>query len=98
GLSVGRTLGWLGPRIESRPADPGHHQRPRAGQPLPGRHPCAPRAAARRLRSNPSPIDAGLRLLAARGTVLLTWPLLYFTRLINSATPPAADPARHPRA
>src|SRR5438128_1385660 len=54
------------------------------GHPLPGRHPCAPRAAARGLRPNPSPLDAGLRLLAARGTVLLTWPLLYFTRLIRS--------------
>src|SRR5437660_8239916 len=92
GLADGRALAWLCPRIESRRADLGQHQRPRTGQPLPGRHPCAPRAAARRLRSNPSPIDAGLRLLAARGTVLLTWPLLYFTRLISQG---AGCPFRH---
>src|SRR5207253_2844763 len=84
GLVDGRALAWLCPRIESRRADLGQHQRPRTGQPLPGRHPCAPRAAARGLRPNPSPLDAGLRLLAARGTVLLTWPLLYFTRLIST--------------
>src|SRR2546425_900886 len=62
----------LRPRIESGRADLGQHQRSRARQPLPGRHPRAPRAAARGLRPHPSTFDAGLRLLAARGTVLLT--------------------------
>src|SRR5207247_8511102 len=80
----GRTTAGLRSRVESRRADLGQHQAPRAREPLPGRHPRAARAASGRVRAHPSPTVARRRLLAARGFGFLAWSSLYFTRLLRS--------------
>src|SRR5437773_2705437 len=69
----GRTTAGLRSRVESRRADLGQHQAPRAREPLPGRHPSAARAASGRVRAHPSPTVARRRLLAARGFGFLAW-------------------------